>query len=367
MTQPPLLIVTTRLPPRVCGIGTYSWLLHRHWPDENSHARFLVVDGATESATDLKYSSISEFNAEPSQLATILDRAGTAHLLLHYAGRAYHRYGCPLWLPRVLRDWKAKFPTSRSVIFFHELPGNNFPVSSRFFWIDKCNRRVVYQLTQLADAIATNTRKHIETIENISRRNDVHFIPVGSNIEPFENWSAERGRSEFAIFGLPFGRWQTLEMFEPEVRQWQRTGRLTKLHLIGPRDEKFDQRCDRLIEGLPTPAAIVRHGLLASNEVSQLLGRIQCGLTNVTAENWSKSTTFMAYAAHDCAVIGKVKSETVPLNLVISPEELPKISDDDLGKRGAALRRWYRDNADWSAIAKQIAGLFAGRGEKVAS
>src|ERR1700719_3501054 len=214
MSEPPLFIVTTRLPPEVCGIGTYSWLLHRHWPAENSQVQFLVIEGAAESANHLKYSSIFEFNAQSSKLAAILDRAGTANLLLHYAGRAYHRYGCPLWLPRVLRDWKVKFPTSRIVILFHELPGGNFPVTSWFFWIDRCNRRIVHQLTQVADAIATNTREHIETIKNISGGSDARFIPVGSNIEPVENSSGEKARSEFAIFGLSFGRWQTLKMFE---------------------------------------------------------------------------------------------------------------------------------------------------------
>lgn len=367
MSQQRLLIVTTRLPPQVCGIGTYSSLLHRYWPAENSQAEFLVIDGAAESAKHLEYSSIFEFNAQSSKFAAILDRAGAASLLLHYAGRAYHRYGCPLWLPRVLRDWKMKFPTSRIVILFHELPGNSFPVTSRFFWIDRCNRRVVYQLTQVADAIATNTREHIETIKNISHRTDARFIPVGSNIEPVENPSGERRRSEFAIFGLSFGRWQTLKMFESEIRQWQRSGRLTKLHLIGPRDEKFDHRSDRLIETLPNPDTVVWHGLLDSSEVSRLLGRTQFCLTNATVENWSKSTTFMAYAAHGCAVVGKVESDVVPLSLLVSPEELPKMSDDDLNRRGAMLRQWYRANADWSAIADQVASLFAGRIEKVAS
>ena len=28
---------------------------------------------------------------------------------LHYAGRAYQRFGCPVWLPGVLATWKRKF------------------------------------------------------------------------------------------------------------------------------------------------------------------------------------------------------------------------------------------------------------------
>jgi hypothetical protein len=365
MNAPPLVIITTRLPPAVCGIGTYSWLLHQHWPAQNAPAQFLVMDGATDSVNELQFQAVSEFKAQPSKLSALLGRAGAADVLLHYAGRAYQRFGCPLWLPPVLRNWKTKFPAGRLVIFFHELPGNNFPITSRFFWIDRCNRRIVGQLAQLADAVATNTAAHVATIRRISGGTDASLVPVGSNIEPPANYSGEKERTEFAIFGLPFGRWQTLEMFEHEIRDWQQNGVMTKLHLIGPRDEKFDRRADRLISQMPHPDVAVRHGFLAAEEVSRLLSWTQFGLTNATAANWSKSSGLMAYAAHGCAIIGKVKSEIMPLRLMISPEQLSTISDADLNRRTTLIREWYRENADWSSTARKIAGLFTGRAEKV--
>jgi hypothetical protein len=364
MNSPPLLIVTTRLPPHVCGIGTYSWFLHRHWPVQDSNVQFLVVEGAVESAKKLGFTAITEFGADAAKLSAAVDRFGTADLLLHYAGRAYQRFGCPLWLPSVLRKWKAKFSAARLAIFFHELPGDNFRFTSRFFWIDKCNRRVVRQLVEIADAMATNTHEHVRTINQISGRGDAQFVPVGSNIQPLEDSSVQRIRSEFAIFGLPFGRWQTLQIFQSEIRQWQRDGFLTKLHLVGPRDEKFDRIADQLIETLPEPNVVVRHGMLPSIDVSKLLRRIQFGLTNAINENWSKSTTFMAYAAHGCSIVGKVKSESAPLNLVISPSQVATISEADLRARSTRLLQWYQENADWDPIARQIAGLFPNRVEK---
>ncbi len=269
MKELPLAIITTRLPPQVCGVGTYSWLLHQHWPVDSLQTQFLVIDGAARSIAELHYAGISEFHARPRELSHQLERVGAAKVVLHYAGRAYQRYACPIWFPRVLRNWKAKFSSARLLVVFHELPGD-FPITSRYFWIDMCNRGVIRKLAALADVIVTNTDDHLRKIEAISKRRDVHVVPVGSNIEAIDALPEEKARTEFVIFGLPFGRWQTLRMFAAEIGSWQQSGRLTKLHLVGPRDEKFDLRSDRLIAGWPRPSMIVRHGLLPSVEVSKV-------------------------------------------------------------------------------------------------
>jgi hypothetical protein len=356
MKERPLVIITTRLPPQVCGIGTYSWLLHCHWPVDRSQTRFLVIDGAAQSTASLHCSNISEFHASARQLGRELDRAGSADLFLHYAGRAYQRYGCPIWLPSVLRKWKTKFPDARALVFFHELPGN-FPITSRYFWADKCNRRVVRKLAGLADLIVTNTADHAQKIETISGRRDLHVFPVGSNIELAGPLRENRERTEFVIFGLAFGRWQTLQMFAPEIRSWQENGLLTKLHLVGPREQKFDQRAEELIATFPKPETVVRHGLLPPVEVSKILSRAGYGLTNATPENWSKSAVFMACASHGCAVVCRTKSEVAPLCFTVAADEIGCIREPDLTERTHSLQKWYTRNADWNVIAEKISAL----------
>ena len=138
MSAPPAVIITTRLPPQVCGIGAYSWLAHKHRPDDSSPASFLVVDGAAESRPSLDWDAITDFNGEPGRLWQALDRAGPANVLLHYAGRAYQRFGCPTWMPSVLGKWKAKFPKGRLTVFFHEIPGK-VPLLSRHFFLGEIN------------------------------------------------------------------------------------------------------------------------------------------------------------------------------------------------------------------------------------
>jgi hypothetical protein len=367
MSARPFVIISTRLPPQVCGIGTFSWLLHQHWPTDTSHVQFLVVEDAAQSAATLGYDTISEFNAKAAKLSRALESAGEADVFLHYAGRAYHRYGCPLWLPAVLRTWKAKNSAGRLLIFFHELPGE-FPIASRHYWINLCNRQVIRKLAQLADAIITNTSDHATKIETISGRGDVHLVTVGSNIvapvPPLRD-SQERLRTEFVIFGLPFGRWQTLQMFDSEIRAWQKDGRLTRLHLIGPPDEEFDLRSDKLIAAWPVPSVVTRHGMLPSSEVSKLLAQAQFGFTNATLENWSKSTAFMAYASHGCAIVSRWsrnRGTPEPLCFIISPDEVATISDPDLNRRTESLKKWYYQNADWNVIARKISALLLADG-----
>jgi hypothetical protein len=352
------VVITTRLSPQVCGIGAYSWLAHQHRPNRLPPAEFLVMEGAAESRALLGWDAIADFNGNPKTLALALDRAGPANVLLHYAGRAYQRFGCPTWMPGVLAKWKAKFPDGRLTIFFHEAPGK-LPRFSRQFLLGKIGARIIRQIVAVADILVTNTENHVAILRELSGREDIHFLPVGSNIEPVANSAQPRLGTEFIIFGLPFGRLQTLRIFEAEIRSWQASGRLTALHLIGPDDEKFTPQANELMERWPKPAVAVRHGALSDAEISRLFARAQFALTNVTPETWSKSTAFMACAAMGCAAI--IKSgvrHTVPLSYAVAAHEVQRISDVELASRTVSLKAWYYQNADWSVTAKRLAALW---------
>jgi hypothetical protein len=356
MSAPPALVITTRLPPQVCGIGIYSWLAHKHRPKDSLPAQFLVMEGAAESRALLGWDSITDFNGDPGKLGQALRRVGPASVLLHYAGRAYQRFGCPTWMPGVLSKWKTEFPRGRLTVFFHEIPGK-LPRLSRQFLIGKIGVRIICQLAAVADVLVTNTENHVAMLRKLSGREDIHSIPVGSNIEPVAS-SLERLNTEFIIFGLPFGRLQTLQWFDSEVRSWQTSRRLTTLHLIGPEDEKFTTQANQLINGWPKPAVVVRHGLLPDAEVSRLFARARFALTNVTPETWSKSGVFMACAATGCAAVMKTRAtQFIPLTYAIAAEEVEKISNAELASRTVSLKAWYYQNADWEVTAKRLPAL----------
>jgi glycosyltransferase involved in cell wall biosynthesis len=246
------------------------------------------------------------------------------------------------------------------MILFHELPGD-FPITSLHYWIDMCNRRVIRKLARSADIFVTNTAEHARKLERPSGRSNIPWFPVPSNIPAESNDLSGRARTEFVIFGLPFGRWQTLQMFDKDIRSWLETDRLTKLHIVGPRDERLDACSDDLIARWRNPNIVHHHGVLPPIEVSKLLSRAQFGLVNATIENWSKSAVFMALAAHGCAVVTRAKSKTVPLRFTVAPAEVATIDDVDLGERTRALQEWYETHADWNVVARKISSLLPAR------
>jgi hypothetical protein len=354
MSASPAVVITTRLPPQICGIGAYSWLAHKYRPNESAPADFLVMEGAAESRALLEWDAITDFNGDPWKLAQALDRAGATNVLLHYAGRAYQRFGCPTWLPGVLRKWKTKVPNGRLTVFFHEVPGE-LPRLSRHFLLGKINSRIIRQLAAVADLLVTNTENHAAILRKLSGRDEVHCLPVGSNIEPVASSSQPRAETEFIIFGLPFGRWRTLQAFEPEIRKWHESDLLTKLHLIGPEDEKLAAQANPLIESLSD--VVVRHGMLPEGEVSRLLAHARFALTNVSPATWSKSGAFMACAAHGCAVVIKETANEVPLCYAIAAKEVGDISAANVASRTASLQKWYEENANWTVTARRLAAL----------
>ena len=359
MTAKPLVMISTRLAPGACGIGTHSLVLRKHWPAHSPEPFEFVVNEGAAGADGLRAEDrVTEVANNGTRLARELERIGAADVLLHYAGRAYHRFGAPLWLPRVLRTWKQKHPGARLMIFFHELPGT-MSMTSRHFWLGELNSFVVRQLSAVADVLATNTEHHAAKLRKLSRRADIHVLPIGSNIEfAAADPTAARSPTEFLLFGLSFGRLQTLQSFASSVPRWHAVGRLTKLHIIGPQDDAFSAEADRLMSAWPPSLEVVRHGRLPSADVSRLLQTATFALTNVSEETWSKSSAFMACATHGCAVvIAGSGTGSPPLSYAIAASELDAISSDEVESRTTALADWAAQNASWPVIASRIASL----------
>ncbi len=246
MNARPLVIITTELPPAMCGIGNYSWLLRTHTPNESSRVEFLVNRNVPNATATALHDHVTTFNGDSAQLAHALNSIGAADLLLHYAGRAYARFGSPMWLPRVLANWKQKFPASRIMAVMHELPAQ-FPMTSRHFWLNKMSERVATRVARIADIVVTNSAHQVAQVQKISGRRDVHFLPNPSNIEAAPA-NKVRMPTEFVLFGLPFGRLQALRLFAAHIRQWHAAGTLTKLHLIGPTEREFAKQGDELLD-----------------------------------------------------------------------------------------------------------------------
>lgn len=359
MSDRALAIITTRLPPATCGVGAHSAFLRKHWPKNATPVEFFVVEGASEARPVCDGDQITQFDGDGAQLARALERFGPADIILHYAAQAYQRWGCPVWLPGVLARWRRKMRTGRLLVFVHEVPGAA-DFTSRHFWLGKVDAWILRRLGSLAEVVVTNTESHRRKLQRISGRHDIHLVPVGSNIEVVSSPPASRARQEFVLFGLPFGRWQTLRLFDFYLHRWHEQGQLAKLHIIGPEDDRFSREADRLLTSWKDDV-VLRHGVLPSAEISRLLQSARFALTNATSETWSKSSAFMACAEHGCALIlsGKLPTQ-IPLSSAVAASEVETISDAELERRTGVLRDWYAWNADWPVVATSLAAWLQG-------
>jgi hypothetical protein len=356
-----IALIAPRLPPHDCGVGDYAWELSRHWPTSGAF-HFFVTDGVAASSEVLQTEEITSFGTSGDRLVEQLETNTTQDVLLQYAGRAYQRFGAPRWLLTGLRKWRERDQARRLHVMFHELPASP-SLLSKHGVAERFSTSVARGLAQRADTLITNSEQHAELLRRFAPAHGVEWLPVASNIPPPANESAPRTHraGEFVIFGLPFNRLQTLRLYQSEIRRWLESEIITTLHLIGSRDEKFTAEIDALLSDFGAGDRVVAHGALSAPDVSKLLTESAYCLSAATPTTWSKSGTFMAYAAHGGAVVTKADQTSPPLSATIAASQLHDISAADVQNKRAMLRQWYQQNADWNVIAPRIAELISRR------
>ena len=363
-----IISIEPRLPPAVCGTSTYGLMLSRHWPHSESRPRFLhlVVDGAEASRRELGTADIHEVGRCASNLLSQMEEFPDAGVIVHYSSRGFHRFGIPLWLSRGLSRWRKRNPDARMLAFYHEVP-QPLAMTSRHYILERINRTIIRRIARAANVIATNTREHATRLEEITWRRGVPCVPVPSNIpapDHADGSFASRAAKDFAVFGLPFTQLLTLRYFEPELADWCKSGVIERLHLIGPTDEKCAPQIDALLGRIFPPEAVIRHGTLPVDRVSEILSRVGFCLTQSNEGNFSKSGSFTAFAAHACAVVSRMKSGGEPFAHLIRPEEVaPAVQRKDFAefeRRGFALREWYLRESDWPVVAGRIRQMYEG-------
>lgn len=359
MDAPPLVIVAPRLPPRACGIGTYAWQLHRHWPGPQAQHRFLVFADADASRENLQNASIAQFPASARGLAETLEREQSADVLLHYAGRAYHRFGFPRWMPEAFATWRKRDGRRRLHVVFHELPAD-LPLLSKQGILQRLSFPVARALAEQASSLVTNSEHHASVLNRWSLRCAVEWLPVPSNIAAPKDVAVRappRRPGDFAIFGLPYTRLQTVRIFRDWLMRWKQSGRLSRLHLIGPRESKFTPEADAMIASALPRDSVVEHGELDPTAVSNLLLESEFCLSISNELTWSKSGTLMAYAEHACAVITAQPCANEPLQFTIPAADVAGTTPASAMEKGDRLRQWYLAHATWDIVAKRIAEI----------
>ncbi|TLD68424.1 glycosyltransferase family 4 protein [Phragmitibacter flavus] len=357
-----LIIISTPLPPRPCGIGGYTAMLGRYWP-EDTRVFHLVDAEAQESARHLGLGNILQMERTKRSMLQQLNKHPDADILLQYAGRAYDRLGCPFWLLGALREWRRRHPERRLTVFFHELWGE-VPWTSKFALTEAASRWISKRLMRLADGVVTNTPHHAARLQRAFGGEMMDCVPVGSNILPaldgFPRFE-ERAKGEFAVLTAPYGRVQLFREMGEALRKLADKGLLKQVHIIGPSDPRWAAEEKRLLKDFLPGGQVKMHGILAADKVSELLSHCAFALLAQPVESLMKSTAFMAFASHQMVVVSSRHDDSgeVPQEFLVKPEVLWERDGNDgfLASKAKGLHEWYQEHASWGRIAGRVAKI----------
>jgi hypothetical protein len=351
-----VLSIVPRLRPAICGVSEFGWLLSQSWQAPGASFSHLVVDGASRSRACLHSSNIEEVAQSSKKLEQLITAANPDRLLLHYANRGYHRYGLPFWLSRGISRWRRHNNRSKLITIFHEVSGP-LPLRSHHGLIAFCDRMIIRSLARNSSMIITNAEDNANKLSSITGHQHIKWFPVSSIIpKPLDKPRfVNRREKHFLIFGLPNTQLQTIRLFAENLVEWSEAGKLEVLHIVGPKDEAVAKATAKKLAAISSETQLIWHGELSAPKVSSLLASVGFCLSGISTENFSKSTTFMAYASHACPIVAKISSSLEPLSFLVSPKDICRFSFGFYEASATALGKWYEKQASIESLAKLIA------------
>ncbi len=330
-----IVIISPESTPGAGGVGDYALKLLAHWPRKHSG---LLVPKAHDADAMLK------------QLP-----ATGGKVLVQYSAYGFDRAGYPRNLIRALIAWKTK-AGGRLVVMFHEI-WTFWPIVNKNFIVQFFHRRSIKRLLDCADVVFTSTSSQAEHLRALSPRAQVHLLPVGSNIQCNEDADLARKPGWAVLFGLQRARIRALRKMQSSLRLLAAAGRITKIVTVGANgDGNAEER--GLLAGLGLAEGFEQRGPQPERAISKLLLTASFGISAQDELSYSKSGTFMAYAAHGLNIVAVCadRSKEEPLCLLIDPRELLQgLSETELKLRAERLRAWQKRTSSWQIIAAKFA------------
>jgi hypothetical protein len=335
-----ILQILPRVPPAVCGIGDYGWLLARELRDVHDiHSSFLSAGThwtKPEENTEFPVFRLPAFTAE-ALADFIATRTGEFQaIILHMSPYGYHKRGVPLWLAHGWRRLSQLPRCPRLLTMFHELYASG-PVTSSAFWLQPLQKQVLRQIARASDGLRTNREAYADWLRQVPglKSSEVPAFPVFSNLGES---SPDSGSPE---------RWNAMTVFASTIRSGQES-------LLADFCRGFGIERLGWIGAQPPPALHstmhVRHvSHLPSQDAASWFGEHGFAFTGYSPEFLAKSGIFAAYAAHRMAVVLPEAPAELPDRLGRGREflivneanvgEEPRIRAERIAAR---LHQWYQ-------------------------
>jgi hypothetical protein len=280
-TSREIMTIVPTLPPKIDGIGDYSFSLAQQLSaDYEIHTRFIVGDPNWSNEAITNASAVSAKSSKA--LSAILPTPDDV-IFLHYAGHGYAKRGCPFWLVQALTEWCRA--GGRLITMFHELYANR-PLLSSALVTSPIQKHLAIQLMQISDRAFTSRQLYAEKIQSFSHHRNVLSLPVFSNIGEIEHPKPLQARSrELVVFGSASTRQRIYQQSEL-LQQIYRSLDIQTILDIGT---EIDIRTDVPIQKL---------GILPVEQISQILSHAIAGVIDYPTGYLAKSSIFASYCSH---------------------------------------------------------------------
>jgi glycosyltransferase involved in cell wall biosynthesis len=336
------------------GVGDYTRRLLENLP-RIAGLRLIVPKIGSRPVSSFEQYSVEETAGNIRDLHDRLPVQGT--VLVQYSAYGFDRHGYPHWLIKALLKWKRESQRTLAIMF-HEIWAF-WPVWNKNYLLQQLHRRDLRRLLRVTDAVFTSTSSQATHLTALSPQCPIQFLPVGSNIRRVKTANGERQAGLAVLFGLQHSRVRTLRTMLPGLKSLGGVGKIGKIVTAGAGQsrEGEDEEAALLTE-LDLSEGFDQRGPLPEEKISELLSACEYALSAQDELSITKSSAFMAYAAHGLNIISQYAdaSKPEPLSLLISPDELRKgITPTELECRRERLRQWQERTAAWPSIANQIA------------
>jgi hypothetical protein len=293
-----LIQIVPALPPATNGVGDYALAVAGVMRTEfGLDTLFVVANAGWQGPKEVEGFAVRKVTACSAEgLETALEEAqrtaGESRVLLQLSGYGYSRRGCPFWLMKGLKRWRAKQTTGRLATMFHELYVEAPPWKTTF-WVSPAQMMVVAGIVRRSDVAVTNIQRYRERLERFdgSKRGRIETMAVPSNVgEPLEPGTLGTRARNMVVFGQPGSRVRTYKTRLTELQKaCERLG-ITEVHDVGGSFYGIPER----VGSVP----VKKHGVMESCELSALLSGSMAGFVDYFPGYFGKSGVFAAYCAH---------------------------------------------------------------------
>jgi hypothetical protein len=346
-----IVIIAPELNPGRGGVGDYTARLLECLRGHGNF-RFLVPRMAL---TSMPTDRVEQLAATPDAIVRQLPVSG-GRILLQYSAYGFDRFGYPRTLIRALVDWKNR-THGQLIVMFHEI-WTFWPVTNKNFLVQLFHRRAIKRLLRHVDVAFTSTASQAEHLGTLSGDARIHVLPVGSNIRRAEPLDRPRQPGQAIVFGLQPARIRALRRMRIRLCQLAAVKQITKIIALGANSgSRLDKEERSLLVDLRLQDGFEQLGEQSEHAISQILATASFGIFGQDELSYPKSTTFMAYAAHELNILADFASAArpAPICWLVAPADLLKgISPAELKERAQHLRNWQEQTSSWELISRRF-------------